>query len=172
MGFSENMQTIFDSKPLEKKILDSGDRTSYETGAVRDTKANQGRCDLMPLDIMANVMNDAIVTQLALFQITQNTKVLYDIINRFTEQNYPSKADMFLELSIHFKQGAEKYGEENWRKGIPVHSYFDSAIRHYMKFIRGDNDEPHDRAFIWNLVCMAWTIENKPEMNDLYSFTN
>ena len=167
MAFSSNMETLFDAK-----ILDSGDRTEFNTGSVRDAKANQGRCDLIPLDVMANIMDDPIITQLALFQITQSVGVICDIINKFTEMHFPSKADMFLELSIHFKQGAEKYDEENWRKGIPIHSYFDSAIRHYMKFIRGDNDEPHNRAFIWNLVCMAWTLENRPEMNDLYSFAN
>ena len=56
MGFSTGMETIFDSKPLESiKIKDSGDRTAFESGAVRDTKENQGRCDLIPLDILAGV---------------------------------------------------------------------------------------------------------------------
>ena len=155
MAFSANMETIFDAK-----ILDSGDRTEFNTGSVRDAKANQGRCDLIPLDVMANIMGDPIITQLALFQITQSSRC-YEIINKFTEMHFPSKADMFLELSIHFKQGAEKYDEENWRKGIPIHSYFDSAIRHYMKFVRGDNDEPHNRAFIWNLVQMDFGTDRR-----------
>ena len=72
-----------------------------------------------------------------------------------------------LELSKHFEDGAKKYGEYNWQKGIPVRRYVDSAIRHYLKHMAGWKDEPHDRAFIWNLVCCLWTLTNKPELNDL-----
>lgn len=37
------------------KILDSGNRTEFETGAVRDVQQGKGRFDLMPLDIMSKV---------------------------------------------------------------------------------------------------------------------
>ena len=74
---------------------------------------------------------------------------------------------MLLEVSKHFEEGAKKYGENNWQKGIPVHCYIDSMVRHYLKFLRGDTDEPHDRAFVWNVMCCAWTVIHKPEMNDL-----
>ena len=37
----------------------------------------------------------------------------------------------------------------------------------HLKCLRGDNDEPHNLAFIWNLMCCAWTVIHKPEMNDL-----
>ena len=30
------------------------------------------------------------------------------------------------------------------------------ALRHYLKHKRGDMDEPHDRAFVWNLLCCIW----------------
>ena len=73
---------------------------------------------------------------------------------------------MLLEVSIHFEEGAKKYGENNWQKGIPVHCYIDSAVRHYLKYLRGDKDEPHDRAFCWNLMCAIWTCKHKPELND------
>ena len=73
---------------------------------------------------------------------------------------------MFLEVAKHFEEGAKKYGENNWQKGIPVKCYIDSAVRHYLKHIRGDNDERHDRAFCWNIMCAIWTCKNKPELND------
>jgi hypothetical protein len=73
---------------------------------------------------------------------------------------------MFLEVAIHFEEGAKKYGENNWQKGIPVHCYIDSAVRHYLKFLRGDKDEPHDRAFCWNILCAIWTCKHKPELNE------
>ena len=76
---------------------------------------------------------------------------------------------MLLEVSKHFEEGALKYGENNWQKGIPESSYIDSAVRHYLKWLRGDNDEQHDRAFIWNIMCLIWThehITNKQPVTD------
>jgi hypothetical protein len=66
---------------------------------------------------------------------------------------------MFLEVAKHFEEGAKKYGENNWQKGIPVHCYIDSAVRHYLKWLRGDKDEPHDRAFVWNIMCCIWEVD-------------
>ena len=66
---------------------------------------------------------------------------------------------MFLEVSKHFEEGAKKYGENNWQKGIPPSCYIDSAVRHYLKWLRGDNDEPHDRAFVWNIMCCIWEVD-------------
>ena len=66
---------------------------------------------------------------------------------------------MFLEVAKHFEEGAKKYGENNWQNGIPVHCYIDSAVRHYLKWLRGDMDEPHDKAFVWNLMCCIWEVD-------------
>ena len=76
-------------------------------------------------------------------------------------------ATAFLELSKHYEDGCQKYGERNWQKGIPVSRYIDSGIRHYLKYKRGDTDEPHDRAFLWNMVGAVWTLDNMPELMDL-----
>lgn len=65
-----------------------------------------------------------------------------------------------LDLAKHFEAGASKYGDNNWRKGIPINVFIDSAIRHFCKFMRGDTDEPHDIAFMWNVICCIWTINN------------
>ena len=73
---------------------------------------------------------------------------------------------MILEVAKHFEEGAKKYGESNWQKGIPVHCYIDSAIRHYLKWLRGDTDEPHDRAFCWNLMCCIWEVDYSPRAKE------
>ena len=39
----------------EPHIMDSGDRTEFSTGAVRDMRVGKGRCDLMPLDVVASI---------------------------------------------------------------------------------------------------------------------
>ncbi|MBQ2469084.1 MAG: hypothetical protein II503_05300, partial [Clostridia bacterium] len=82
-----------------------------------------------------------------------------------TDEQKASNA--LLEVAIHFEEGCKKYGERNWQKGIPLHSFIDSAIRHYLKFQRGDDDERHDRAFLWNILCAMWTVQNKPELDDI-----
>lgn len=73
---------------------------------------------------------------------------------------FPDLATALLEVSKHFDEGALKYGENNWQKGIPESSYIDSAVRHYLKWLRMDDDEQHDRAFVWNIMCLIWTHEH------------
>lgn len=148
-------------------LKDSGNRTEFETGAVRDIQEGKGRCDLLPLEILNNFVQTETFGLLGKFQKTKETMYLYDALRDFIECNYATESDAILELSKHYEEGAKKYGEYNWQKGIPCSRYLDSAVRHYLKFLLAKDDERHDRAFMWNIVCLIWTIENKPEMNDL-----
>lgn len=148
----------------EPHIKDSGSRTEFESGAVRDIQTGKGRCDLMPLDIVAEVTKDLIILRIADFTVTGNTGYLRLALCAF--EGFESWSEMFLEVAKHFEEGAKKYGENNWQKGIPVRCYIDSAIRHYLKWLRGDKDEPHDRAFCWNILCAIWTCKHLPELND------
>lgn len=74
-----------------------------------------------------------------------------------------------IRLSKHFEAGADKYGEYNWQKGIPIHSYIDSAIRHLMKYLDGQDDEDHLCAAAWNCMCAMWTEEKRPDLQDIPS---
>jgi hypothetical protein len=105
-------------------ILDSGDRTQFKSGAVRDMHEGKGRCDLLPMCVL-------------------------------------------LRLARHYEAGAIKYSDRNWEKGIPAHSFADSALRHIFKYMDGQKDEDHLIAAIWNLAGLAWTEEKKPEMMDI-----
>lgn len=152
-------------------IKDSGERRKFETGAVRDIQEGKGRCDLLPLQEIGILFeNKAEVLNILFFigeyQKTNDILYLFKAIQEFIRFHYGNIANCCLELSKHFEAGAKKYGENNWQKGIPTHCYIDSAVRHFLKFLRDDSDEPHDRAFVWNLLCCIWTCKNKPEMND------
>ena len=153
-------------------ILDSGDRTQFESGAVRDMRAGKGRCDLMPLDVVAKLTNpddefeDSMFWSVYKFQETDDVEHLYLALDKFCVAFRRDRYTMLLEVAIHFEDGAKKYGDNNWRKGIPVKVFLDSAMRHYIKFLRGDKDEPHDRAVCWNLMCAIWTATHKPELDD------
>ena len=105
-------------------ILDSGERRTFESGAVRDIQNGKGRFDLLPMCVL-------------------------------------------MRLAKHYEKGAVKYGERNWEKGLPAHSYADSAMRHLVKYLDGWDDEDHLISAIWNLCGLAWTEEMKPELMDL-----
>ena len=173
-------------------IQDSGKRESFDTGAVRDIQTGKGRCDLLPLKEVLRYLKWVIYgieddermgvlwwldeairfgddTKLTNEWLTL-TELIFHAVFEFSEEAGWDPYDMIFEMSIHFEEGANKYGERNWEKGIPVSRYFSSAIRHYLKFERGDEDERHDRAVVWNLFCALWTIGNKRYMNDLPGF--
>jgi hypothetical protein len=61
-------------------------------------------------------------------------------------------------LAIHYEKGCQKYGDRNWEKGIPAHSFFDSAVRHVYEFLEGKGEENHLISAIWNLFCLYETI--------------
>lgn len=105
-------------------ILDSGDRTEFSTGAVRDLSEGKGRMDLIPWMAV-------------------------------------------IEVSKHCENGAKKYGEHNVDKGIPVHSFIDSAFRHLAKHTEGWVDEPHLIAAAWNILWAIQTGIKHPELNDI-----
>ena len=149
-------------------IKDSGDRTQFESGAVRDMHEGKGRCDLLPLDVVGDLIRSNELLEICRFQCDSDVQHLEDAVMYFSEchNKWQGVCGMLLEVAKHFEDGAKKYGENNWQKGIPVHCYIDSAIRHYLKWLRGDQDEPHDRAFCWNILCCIWTCKNKPELND------
>ena len=149
------------------EIKDSGNRTEFASGAVRDIQEGKGRCDLLPLDVVAEFLDDPIIQEIHLFQTDGDYHHLITALWRFVKKtDWVNGSTLILEVAKHFEDGARKYGENNWRLGIPVKRYIDSAVRHYLKFRRGDKDEPHDRACAWNLMCAAWTCKNKPELND------
>lgn len=108
----------------EHEIKDSGQRTEFESGAVRDMHAGKGRYDLLPWEAIH-------------------------------------------EVAKHCEAGAEKYGERNCEKGIPIHSLIDSAIRHLSCYLRGMKDEPHLRAAAWNILFAIWMEIRHPEMQDI-----
>lgn len=153
-------------------LQDSGERRQFASGAVRDINHGKGRCDLLPLDMVAFAVTngagaDPVFQNLYQFMRTLDPFCLTLTIKAFNEKRGWDRATAMLEVSRQYEDGAVKYGERNWEKGIPVHCYIDSAVRHYLKWLRGDKDEPHDRAVVWNLLGAMWTMQHRPELNDL-----
>lgn len=78
-----------------------------------------------------------------------------------------------IEVAKVYEEGAKKYNDNNWRKGIPLSRYVDSGTRHLAKWMIGWRDEPHLAQACWNLLCLIETsqmIEEgllPAELNDL-----
>ena len=150
------------------EIKDSGNRREFASGAVRDISEGKGRCDLLPLYEVGMLLDDEILKDIGAFvKYPINLGYLYDAVRTFAMNEFNGIVDAMLELSVHFEDGCRKYGARNWEKGLDVHCFIDSGVRHYLKHLRGDKDERHDRAFMWNMMCCIWTVKNKPELNDL-----
>ena len=150
-------------------LKDSGERREFGSGAVRDISIGKGRMDLLPLDETLQFLSgygiyDKVIEQMAAF-VDGREKDMIPAMVAFAEDTGVGPYGVLLNIAIHFEDGALKYDDNNWKKGIPVNVYVDSALRHYAKYKMGMCDEPHDRAFMWNVLCGTWTIYNMPELN-------
>ena len=99
-----------------KKVTlpDSGKRSEFDTGAVRDAMEGKGMPSLLPIAALRAA-------------------------------------------SKRFEDGANKYGRDNWTKGIPLSRYIDSLYRHLWQFMEGDESEDHAGAIVWNAMCLVQT---------------
>jgi hypothetical protein len=53
-----------------------------------------------------------------------------------------------------------KYGDaRNYEKGMPIHEYIDSAVRHIGQYVNGEDDEDHLAQATWNLLSALQTEE-------------
>lgn len=65
---------------------------------------------------------------------------------------------MLKDLALHYEFGAEKYGVDNWKNGIPLTggerggSFTDSGLRHLNQYLLLEDDEKHDVSCVWNFV--------------------
>ncbi len=149
------------------ELKDSGTRREFSTGAVRDVADGKGRCDLLPLAQVSEIIGSCTLLQIAMLMASGEITHLKNALHDFCIERAWDLPTAMLEVSIHYEDGARKYAERNWEIGIPLHCFIDSAVRHYLKWRRGDTDEPHDRAVLWNLLGAWWTLDNHPELNDL-----
>ena len=150
-------------------IKDSGNRTDFGTGAVRDIQQGKGRPDLLPMDTMIALVEcrvvNAIVPDFRLAEVSflvfyrdRNFEALLDgILNLCYRRAKDDLSSVLLDLSRFYEAGCKKYGDRNWEKGIPLGTYFCSGIRHLWKYMSGEKDEDHLIAAIWNFCCLHQT---------------
>jgi hypothetical protein len=168
-----------ENKDYEIKM--DGEFHKFEGGGIRYTKEGKGRFDLIPSNALAYLVREieSIYDTSNLDQIFELTstpnllvnysnrdfvRVIFGITLRMVYKDLSEFAiapdnvwrpfvSMLKELAVHYQKGAAKYGENNWRKGIPQWSFEDSGFRHLCQYLNGETDEPHHISSIWNMMC-------------------
>lgn len=67
-------------------------------------------------------------------------------------------------------RGAEKYGRNNWQYANSkeeLERFKASAFRHFVQWVRGDTDEDHAAAVMFNISAAEYTIERLSERVNL-----
>jgi hypothetical protein len=77
-------------------------------------------------------------------------------------------------LAKHLERGGLKYPDpRNWENGLPLSTFTEGAQRHLNAMAKGNVDEPHAVAALWNLHCLVHTMHHiamgmlPKELNDL-----
>lgn len=77
--------------------------------------------------------------------------------------------ELIRRVSIHLEKGAEHYGADNWRAGMPFRRVLDSLIRHIFQYAECDEVEDHLAAIVCNtMFLMEYEAQGKSLLDDRY----
>ncbi|MFZ7134356.1 MAG: dATP/dGTP diphosphohydrolase domain-containing protein [Eubacteriales bacterium] len=62
-------------------------------------------------------------------------------------------------VAIHYTKGAKKYGDDNWKKGVPDKRLRRSLLRHTIQELLGQTDEDHKAAIVFNALALIYNEE-------------
>lgn len=63
-------------------------------------------------------------------------------------------------------EGAQKYSDYNWEKGMPISDMLNHAISHIYAYLSGDRLEDHLAHAAWNLLGACHSEELWPHLNE------
>lgn len=155
------------------KVDETAPIQTFEGGAIRSSKQEKNRYDLIPGDAMALVIEH--MRDIGSCSRISDSDV-FGLYEQIYDENYAETIAILTmmgygaddcpaliafermqdALAWHYKYGADIYGENNWKKGIPKSSFISSGIRHTHQFITGETDEPHLISAIWNFYGALW----------------
>lgn len=155
-------------------LKDSGERTNFETGAMKELVEGKEGWELLPLDVLAELFDSEILRCLHYFSTTANISHLTFAVDKVINEYYQQDTYRAItEVAQHYADGARKYAPRNWEKGIPMSVSLGSAVRHLLKLHLGWKDEPHERALLWNLFAlMRMALTKQDGMCDLPGYTD
>lgn len=93
---------------------------------------------------------------------TEDGKPRFDLIPPLAEQR----------VAFHYSSGAKKYKEWNWAQGMPYSRFLASMKRHIAAFERGETDEDHLAAVVFNANSIMHFQEcGRTDLDDITSRT-
>ncbi|KKL96051.1 hypothetical protein LCGC14_1848370 [marine sediment metagenome] len=73
-------------------------------------------------------------------------------------------------LAATYAEGAKKYGERNWEKGMEASNLVNHTLQHIFSWLQGDdNEEDHLAHAFWNLATLMHFEETRPDLIDIPS---
>lgn len=85
-----------------------------------------------------------------------------DVATDKTDYSLVLDGPMFERWAIHLTNGAKKYAKRNWMQAngqAELDRFRESALRHFMQWYRGDVDEDHAAAVLFNINGAEYTKE-------------
>lgn len=84
----------------------------------------------------------------------------------------PTRFDLISPIALRrlaetYAEGATRYGDYNWRAGMPFSDTINHCLAHIFQYLKGDKTEDHLAHASWNLFALMHFEETHPEMNDL-----
>jgi len=64
------------------------------------------------------------------------------------------------------REGADKYGDYNWEKGMPINDLLNHALQHIYNYLSGDRSEDHLGHAGWGLMAAMHSEEMWPYLNE------
>ena len=64
------------------------------------------------------------------------------------------------------REGALRYSDFNWEKGMPAHDLINHAIRHVYAYLSGDRSEDHLPHAAWGLLAAIHSEQLWPHLNE------
>ena len=132
-------------------------RETFASGAVRN-KVDY-RYDLMSPMVADLLLADSLHMttprqELALYLLGKNEHspaVISEYLADVVGTNRPTLAHLYAQ-ALH--EGASKYGERNWEKGLPKSNLINHALHHLFKLVEGDTSENHASHLVWNVMTI------------------
>ena len=90
------------------------------------------------------------------------------------ERNYPARYELVSPVGLRrlaetYGEGALKYGDHNWEKGINIKNLLQHSIAHIYQYLDGDASEDHMGHAAWGLFTVMHMEEKLPNMQDVPS---
>jgi hypothetical protein len=92
---------------------------------------------------------------------TEEGKLRIDLLFKYVPMG------ALMRITQHYVNGAKKYGNHNWQKGLPASRCISSALRHLYQYFMGDRSEDHLAAVCFNVIAILhWEETGREDMLD------